>query len=372
MAEAALIEEDEDTPEKRLSRTLAFFEQGARQFDFYRLIYLLQRLFPDAPRLGHTGPVAEEKIRIRGETELVFHTSDIEGFRYRKFPDEILRTEVDATFLGLYGTASPLPPHIVEKIALDVFQGGPQPLRELFDVIHHRLFSLAYRGWSKYRISVGYRQGGNDVFTKRMLCAVGIDGFNDPESPRAGLERFFFLRFAPLLATKSRSARGLSVVLEEVFGHIGIGIEQFVGNWTKIDKPLRNALGRRNHQLGQSLTLGRYVFDGSGRYRLKLGPLDYDDYLSFLPGGHRRPLLQQVVDTFTPGMHDVILELNVDLKAAPRFQLSSPRSATIGRTAWLGGSSGDGSFRIDVPLYEQTEEELDDDDDRYEPPPMPR
>ena len=50
-----------------------------------------------------------------------------------------------------------------------------------------------------------------------------------------------------------------------------------------------------NHQLGESLTIGRYVYDGTGRFNVVLGPLSYDDYLSFLPGGKNRPLLRAVV-----------------------------------------------------------------------------
>ena len=95
--------------------------------------------------------------------------------------------------------------------------------------------------------------------------------------------------------------------------------------------------------------IGKYVYDGSGRFTIQLGPLEYDDYLSFLPGGHRRPFLQKVINTFTPGIHDAMLELHVDLDAAPRFQLGSPRASTLQRTAWLGGS-GAGAFSITVPL----------------------
>ncbi|MEQ9322684.1 MAG: type VI secretion system baseplate subunit TssG, partial [Polyangiaceae bacterium] len=99
---------------------------------------------------------------------------------------------------------------------------------------------------------------------------------------------------------------------------------------------------------------------------------EYDDYLSFLPGGHRRPFLQSVVNTFTPGIHDVMLELNVDLDAAPRFQLSSPRASTLARTAWLGGS-GAQTFSITVPLDDEDPDAFDDEDDedRGEPPPLP-
>jgi type VI secretion system protein ImpH len=69
---------------------------------------------------------------------------------------------------------------------------------------------------------------------------------------------------------------------------MGVRIEQFIGHWTLIEKPLRNKLGVMNCRLGEDLTIGRYVYDGTGRFTVVLGPLGYDEYLSFLPGGHRR------------------------------------------------------------------------------------
>ncbi|MEM6790910.1 MAG: type VI secretion system baseplate subunit TssG [Myxococcota bacterium] len=349
---------------------LAEFQDRASSFDFFRLVYLLERLWGDRPRLGHLGPAADERIRVRATTELAFASADIVDFAFVKYPDGEKRARIEAAFLGLYGATSPLPAHFAERLALEAYQGGPQAVRELLDVVHHRLFSLCYRAWSKYRLTVGYLNVGRDAFSRRMKCAVGLDGFGDQKT---NLNPFYFLRFAPILASKSRSSRGLGVVLREVLGDIQVEIEQFVGHWTRIEKPLRNKLGVANHELGESLVIGRYVYDGSGRFTLKLGPLEYDDYLSFLPGGHRRPFLQSVIDTFTPGIHDTMLELHVDLDAAPRFQLGSPRASTIARTCWLGGS-GAQSFSITVPLADQTpagEGEHDDPDDRGEPPPLP-
>ena len=200
-----------------------------------------------------------------------------------------------------------------------------------------------------------------------MFCTVGVDGFKDTDG---ALDRFLHLRYAPLLASKSRSARGLQVVLNDLFGKMGVSIEQFVGHWTMIEKPNRNKLGVMNHQLGESMTIGRYVYDGTGRFTIVLGPLGYDEYLSFLPGGHRRPLMRGVVATFTRGQQDVMLELHVKTDAAPRFQLGSPRSATLKRTAWLGGSAGE-QFVITVPLEEQaplTADDENDEDRGFEPP----
>ncbi len=362
--------DSERAEEERIKAKLDPFELTAKRFSFYRLIYLLERLFPEAPRVGHTGPARDERIRIRSDTSLVFHSSDISKLHYEPYPDGEKRAQVTATFLGLYGSTSPLPPHFSEDVCLSVHQGGNQPIREFLDVFHNRLFSLVYRSWAKYRLSVGYLKGGKDAFMRRMFCAVGRDGFSDHDTP---LHPFYFLKFAPLLASKSRSSHTLKVVLDELFGNVGVNIEQFIGHWTQIEKPLRNQLGVQNHQLGLDLTLGRYVFDGSGRYKIVLGPLEYDDYLAFLPGGHRRPLLQQVVNLFTPGIHDTMLELHVDLEAAPRFQLGSPRASTLSRTAWLGGS-GEQQFSITVPLEDKdpADEEAGDEEEeeRYEPPPL--
>ena len=63
--------------------------------------------------------------------------------------------------------------------------------------------SLVYRAWSKYRHGVVYRKQGQDDFTRRMFCAVGLDGFGSTDTE---LHPFYYLKFAPLLASKSRAA----------------------------------------------------------------------------------------------------------------------------------------------------------------------
>jgi type VI secretion system protein ImpH len=348
-------------------RKVAELGRDARRFSYFRLIYLLERIFAGTPAAGHTGPAPDERIRLRPDPSLSFASSDVSALDWVRFPDGQSRAQITATFLGLYGSVSPLPAYFYENIALSTYQGTPQPVRELLDVIHHRLFTLLYRTWGKYRLGVGYMRAGKDKFTRRMFCAVGLDGFSEHETP---LHPFYFLRFAPLLASKSRSARGLEVVLHELLGEIGVAVEQFVGKWTLIEKPLRNKLGLANHQLGESLVIGKWVYDGGGAFQIKLGPLEYDDYLSFLPGGHRRPFLQAIVNTMTPGIHDVMLKLEVDLDAAPRWSLGSPRASTVARTMWLGGSVGQ-SFSITVPLEDKKTDDEGDDDDRGEPPPPP-
>ncbi|MFO0615517.1 MAG: type VI secretion system baseplate subunit TssG [Polyangiaceae bacterium] len=360
---------EERPPLPDLSAASAQIEKDARRYAFFKLVYLLERVYPSAPPVGHDGPVAAERVRIRPDASMAFPANDVSNVERIKGGDGIERTRVTATFMGLYGSSSPLPNYFIEQVAQDEYQGQAQPVREILDLIHHRLYALIYRSWAKYRFGVSYRTKGDDVFTKRMFCAAGIDGFGGHTPP---IERFLFLRYAPLLAMKTRSARGLGLVLNELFGKTGVRIDQFIGAWTLIEKPYRNKIGVANSQLGTSLTIGRYVFDASSRYKIVLGPLDYNDYLAFLPGGHKRPLLRGVCSVFTRGMYDVMLELHVKPDAAPRFQLGAPRASTLKRTAWLGGSKGV-PFVLNVPLDEPVANvnAAEEDDDRGEPPPNP-
>jgi type VI secretion system protein ImpH len=347
-------------------RLRPFQEQGSR-YAFFQLLFLLERVYARGTSLGGTGPVAKEMIRLRPDASMGFPASDIAEVLNVPGADGITRTRVSTTFMGLYGVSSPLMNYFIEQIAQAEHQGARQPVRELLDVLHHRVLSLTYRAWTKYRLYVGYRTKGGDAFTRRMLCAAGIDGFGVHNTP---IHRFLFLRYAPMLAWRARTANGLAIALHELFGNLGVKIEQFIGAWTLIEKPYRNRIGQANSVLGESLTIGRYVFDASSRYKIVLGPLGYDDYLAFLPGGHKRPLMRGVCAVFTRGYYDVLLELHVKPDAAPRFQLGSPRASTLKRTAWLGGPKK--PFILTVPLEDpSTSANEEEDQERGEPPPNP-
>ncbi len=349
-----------------LTERLRPFEQQGTRYAFFQLLFLLERVHGGSASLGGTGPVAAEKIRLRPDASMGFPSSDIAEVKQLKGPDGVDRTRVSTTFMGLYGVSSPLMNYFIEHVAQTEYQGIQQPVRELLDVLHHRVLSLIYRTWTKYRLYVGYRKKGGDAFTRRMLCSAGIDGFGVHNTP---IHRFLFLRYAPMLAWRARTANGLAIALHELFGNFGVKIEQFIGAWTLIEKPYRNRIGQANATLGESLTIGRYVFDASSRYKIVLGPLGYDDYLAFLPGGHKRPLMRGVCAVFTRGYYDVLLELHVKPDAAPRFQLGSPRASTLKRTAWLGGPKK--PFILTVPLEDPTPPTTDEDEERGEPPPNP-
>lgn len=318
----------------------------AYQYGFYRLVYLLERLGTGAP-VGRLGPPSQEPIRFHSDTSLGFPTGDLSRSEVLDTPDGATALHVYSTFLGLFGPSSPMPSHFVEEMASDAHQGQRQEVRDFLDAFHHRILSLLFRVWSKYRPPVEFQSRGEDQFSKLAFCTVGLDAFGNatPTAPK-----FLLLRYAHLQSLKTRPLYGLTGVLEELFPRLTPRVEPFAERWALLEEPFRAALGSRNCTLGRTMTIGSFMRDRGGQIRIELGPLEYDDYVSLLPGGRRRGLLQQVVRTFGPGHLLAQLRLRMLPGAAPRYSLGSPKASTLGQTAWVGGNLDE--FVLDIPLFD--------------------
>jgi type VI secretion system protein ImpH len=224
--------------------------KNARQYSFFEAVRLLQALHPDAPKLGRQGPPERERIRLRPLLSLGFPTSDIEsaeligehasGAHDAGAPT---RYRLDVTFLGLYGPSSPLPVHYTEDMVRH--EEDESLLRGFLDIFHHRLLSLLYRAWEKYRHSVQFDAAGNDYFSRRLptLAGLGHWSLNTDCSVPSGR----MLEYLGLLSLGA-SAESLRAMLQAHFPDAPVRIEQCVGAWARIpaDQCSRRQL-RRAH-----------------------------------------------------------------------------------------------------------------------------
>jgi hypothetical protein len=207
------------TTEHPLIRSL--LAEGHR-FNIFQALSLLERAYPDAPALGGTGPAAREIMRIRPDVSLGFPSGAIAGIDWLETapadsgfsmtPGLDGRYRVTATFFGLYGADSPLPNHWSEEILYE--QSQDTTVRDFLDIFHHRIYSLLFRIWTKYRYPVQYRLAGNDAFSRRFLALIGL-GTADWQT--AGLPAMRLLRYAGLLVQRPRSGAGLEAFLADWF-----------------------------------------------------------------------------------------------------------------------------------------------------------
>src|SRR5262249_53650386 len=123
----------------------------AYAFDFFQAVRLLERVQPQRRPVGRPGSPRDEIVRFRARLSLAFPPSPIyELIR----PGENIAPAMTVNFLGLTGPSGVLPRCYTERLLIqDRDFRGPErySLRAWFDLFNHRMISLFYRAWEKYR-----------------------------------------------------------------------------------------------------------------------------------------------------------------------------------------------------------------------------
>lgn len=309
--------------------------QNAHRYSFYEAVRMLHGLHRDAPRLGRQGPAERERIRVRPLLSMTFPPADIASVEERELPDGSTRYQLDVTFMGLYGAATPLPVFYTEDLIR--MEDDESLLRGFLDLFHHRLFSLLFRTWEKYRHTVQYDSSGKDYYSRRLLTMIGaaLDHLPGDESLRPGR----LLAYAGLLTQQPRSAESLRALLQDHFPEAPVEIEQCRGRWCNIGAAEQNRLGQANCTLGSDFTTGTSVYDRAGNFGVDIGPMRLADYMAMTPDSDNMSQFRELVDMYNSDCLDYEVTLTLKGEEIPRAQLSSDHTR-LGWSSWLGDGSG--------------------------------
>ncbi len=311
------------------------FAHGYR-FEFFQAVRLLQLGAPQCVPVGEGDDPRREPVRFASDVSLAFPPSDVK---------EVVRATDDAPArltVAFMGVATPASfgslPTLYAEYVLSRLREKDTALRDFFDLFNHRLVSLFYRAWAKYRFPIAYERGDDaapGAFERALLSLLGLG------SPTLWRDLPFDAR--GLLARASAFRRGrvsavaLADLLEGWFG-VPVAVEQFVPEWYVIDEEERSRLGRHAHQLGQDLTLGERVQVAQSRFRLRLGPLDWPAFQSLLPTGPAFRPLVEMVRLGAGAELDFDLQLVLRPEAVPclRLGVADERGAPwLGWSTWL-------------------------------------
>ena len=307
--------------------------RSAHEFEFFQLVDMLQRLNPEAVPIGHQGPTAKEIVRLRPELSLNFPTGDVADMGQIAGTDALPdRYRLTACFLGLYGTVTPLPIHYTEDLLLN--DREDETSRAFLDLFHHRLLSLFFRTWTKYRYHMLFQSGGRDAFSGYMLALVGLgtQGLQD----RLAVEKVRTIRFAGLMTQQPRSAVGLEGFLRDYFDGLPASIEQCVGRWLSLADDDYNAIGMGNCTLGNDLIVGQRVYDRTGKFCLSVGPVDFETYKRFLPVGDAYKETDQIIRLYLIDWLDYEIEVKLIGEEVPPLLVGEgDKAARLGWTSWV-------------------------------------
>lgn len=313
-----------------LTRLIGELEKNGPEFSVFQAIYIAERTtkrkYPerDDEKFEQTG------LRFRPYENYVYPPSDIRDITYQ---DNEYRFIIN--FMGLYGVNSPLPRCYHEQVAEQQRVHGPGevPLQNFLEIFNNRFYWLYYQAWKKYRYYLFLNEQRSNTISERVLAFIG----QGPENSQDQLiSKFRLMRLSGVLSTRVRNKMGLRIILEEFFPHYRFRIQEFIPRMVELsDTPTLGSQTENPVQLGQNSVVGRSMLDYLSKIRIQIGPLDYNDYLKFLPGETYAALLKELIDLY----------LNDALEYDVQFLIESEEIETVpwkndkvrlGQSMWLG------------------------------------
>ena len=278
-------------------------------------------------------------VRVRPELSLSFPAADIAGIEKRE--EGYL---VTARFLGLYGSASPLPTFYTEEL-LDEAAADASATREFLDIVNHRLYTLFFACAAKYRLFFQVAEEEKKEVVERLFCLAGL---GEPKVRQRLPDPQSLLRYTGLLSQNPRSALGLRTLLRDALG-VPIEVIQCVTRRLPIPPEQRAQLGMSGCTLGVDAVIGSEKEDRMGMFRLRIGPLTREQFSAFLPGEAARQRLSHLVRSYLPGSLAWGLELLLAPGEAPAICLGAPQGARLGWDMWLGSAETGASVGVVFP-----------------------
>ena len=200
-----------------------------------------------------------------------------------------------------------------------------------FDIFNHRMISLFYQAWEKYRFGIAYERRERDALSRILsnLIGIGTDGLQNRQAVRDEALMFY----TGFLSLHPRSATALKFILWDYFD-VPIEIEQFVGAWHRLDTATQCCFDKGNtysEQVGVGVIVGDEIYDQQSGICIRIGPIGLSKYLQFLPNGSAYPALRALVRFYAGDHMDFQTQLVLKREEVPPCELGveSTRQTTV-------------------------------------------
>ncbi len=341
------------------------------RFDAFQAVRLIEwlsreRMRADGSRdygaVGYDNRPNDEVVRFRAHQSHSFPAGSINDIELADEDADELEplAKMTVSFLGLTGPSGVLPDHYTTLI-LERMRARDFSLRDYLDLFNHRMISLFYRAWEKYRFPFAYERSAlgddrrqPDPFTQALYSLVGL-GTPGLRS-RMAVDDEAFLYFSGHFAHYPRSAVALEDLVREYF-QLSVQVVQFQGQWLYLSEDEQSRMPTRLEPdgshccLGQDVIVGERVWSVENKFRLKLGPLRYREFQRFLPGQKSLQQLCQLVRTYVGMEFDFDVQLVLCAADVPDCQLAADETggAYLGWNTWL---NSDGATKdADDPVF---------------------
>ncbi len=299
-----------------------------RRFSFVQAIRMLRHVLR-----SKMDPEAGEKemqsaIRVRPELSLAFPETDITVIEdtSKKSPSYL----ITATFLGLYGTSSPLPTFYTEDLLLEQSQDRSIS-RDFIDVINARVYWLYFKTWRRYRLFFNIIDDPDQDTLQRLFCLLGLEN----EQLRGSVyDAYGLLRYTGLIMHFPRSAEGLKAMLLDGLQQPTVRITQCVERQATIPRDQRFIMGESGNLLGENAYLGMEISDRMGKFRVHFGPLGIEEFERLMPDQKLFEKMENMIGFYMDQPLDWDVEVELNPQEIETARLGECRWARLGWDTW--------------------------------------
>lgn len=330
MAPTSRPENPDLTAEERFPIARELQRQPYR-FEFFQAVRLLALMHPGRQVPGTFTNPRDEVVRFGAATSVAFPASQIQSLDTGREP-----AQMQVNFMGLTGPLGVMPLDYSEMVVERV-RARDTAMRDFFDLFNHRMISLFYQAWEKYRFNIAYERGERDRFSHHVLALLGLG--TPGLAQRQDIADDSLLFYSGLLSMHARGAAALRHLLMDYFG-VEVHIEQFVGAWYPVERDAQCCLGEGvsdSERLGVGAVVGDEIWDQQSRARIQLGPLTLEQYMDFLPGGGGYRQIRALAAFFAGGEYDLEMQLILRRDDVPACELTGDDNPNpqLGWTSWM-------------------------------------
>ena len=302
----------------RYAHVRKLLESMPQEFDFFQTVRLLERIAPSRAPVGRFNVPSRESARFGAHASMVFPASAIQRIDWKESgPPAIV-----VNFMGLTGPQGVLP-LFYTQLVIERLRGKDASMLQFFDIFNHRMISLFYQAWEKYRFAIAYERGERDRMTYVLLHMIGIG--TQGLTGRQAVRDEALLFYSGLLSLAPRSGAALRNLLWDYFD-VPVEIEQFMGAWYRLDESTQCRFDKSNtysEQMGVGVIVGDEIWDQQSGVRIRLGPLTLRQYMDFLPNGTAYQPLKALVRFFGGDQLDFQIQLVLKREETPGCELGA-------------------------------------------------
>jgi type VI secretion system protein ImpH len=303
----------------------------ACSFSFFKAVHLLES-FAGGRAPGQSLSPGKDPVRFRVLPGFSFPASDIAAIRNG---DSAPKPEMTVNFMGLIGPKGVLPDWYNEH-ALQMNYKKDNAFNEFLDMFHHRLISLFYLAWKKYRLAENFQPDGSDPISSSLADLAGVDPAEQDRDPlyyHSARQRLIY--FSGMVSRTVPTASVIETVITNAVG-APVQVEQFVMRMIAVHEENRSCLGRNNGTLSKDAMCGGRIRDINNYFIVKLGPLTWKKYLAFQPRSRNLDMVHLLIARIAGIEYEFEVQLILKGTEIPGLCLGGRNGAPLlGRTVLL-------------------------------------